>query len=152
MYSVGDGAAFLEGRQAESLELLPHPTDADANHQPAPGQHVQSGQRLRRHQRIPVRHDDDAGDQPDSGGLPSQESQQRQLLHRLSRRAARKLAALSVRIRRGDVPGHQDVIAGEQGVVAKFLARASDAAQRFRRRQRAPAWQRKPVLHISCSC
>ena len=54
---VGDGAPTVE-RDADRLELLLRPADADAHDEPAPAQLIHAGQRPRRVQRMAVGDDD----------------------------------------------------------------------------------------------
>ena len=57
---VGHGAALLE-RQAERLEFLLRPADADAEDEPPAAELVHHRRRARRLERVAVRHDDDRG-------------------------------------------------------------------------------------------
>ena len=66
---------------------------------------------------------------------PGQESEQRELFHVFARRGAGKVPSLCIRIAGGDVPGHEDVVTGEQGVVAQLLPSLRNRLEVFRRCQ-----------------
>ena len=56
MEAVGDA-------EVRVLDLVP--ADADAGDDPTPRQHVERGELLGQHDRLPLRHDDDARPEPD---------------------------------------------------------------------------------------
>src|SRR2546426_577186 len=65
--SVRSRGALLE-RDADDVELLLQPSDADAEHGSAAGQDVERGDLLRQHHRIALWQDQDAGGQADRRG------------------------------------------------------------------------------------
>jgi len=116
---VGQPAALAE-RDAERVELLPEPADADAEDQPATAEVIEVGGHPGDQQGMPVGHDDHRGAEQNSVGDAGQPGQ----------RGERLVERRRVLLR--DVGGDRDVVGHHQQVEAEALHRQSPAPQHVR--------------------
>ena len=145
---VGDRAALGKRRYAERLELFLHPTRADAEGQPAIGQHVDRRQHLGLQYCRSVWHDGDRGDEAQPRGFAGDKRHRYQLLVPVAARPARELAGVAVGVLGFDVPRDDDVVADRRVVVAHRLALGGDPREIVRCRERSADWRAKAELHL----
>src|SRR6185436_17840489 len=135
----------LELRRAERLELLAHPSHADAERDASLREHVDRRERLRRQHRVAVGHDHHARDQAQPRGLGGDERHERQLIEHVA--LARKGAADRVRILRLDRDGKHQVVGDHDGRETQRLAALDERLQRLGRRRLTAGRQIEPVSH-----
>ena len=118
-------------RNAERLELLTHPADAEAEHDPALGQTVECRQLLGQNERVSLRHDQDAGSQAQRrcGGADIGEPDKGIRNRRIS--FSRRRTILGVGVCRFDLVGPNDVFAAPDRVEAYGLGRPANLKRRF---------------------
>ncbi len=122
-------ASPLELRRAERLELLAHPSHADADGDTALREHVDGRERLRRQHRIAVRHDHHARDQAQAFRLGGDERHQRELIEHVA--LTGEDPGHRVRILRLDRDGKHQVVGDHHGREAEGLAALDERLERL---------------------
>ncbi len=154
---VGPGAAVVEGN-AESLELLLQPTDAEAEHQPAPRQVVDRAGLLGQVQRVDLGQDVDPGAEADGGGGGRGPGDGHQRVDESGRAGHRQLARGVVGIAALVAVGHDHVLEGPHRLVAEGLQLGRHGPQRPRLDERAAVERHHPHLQLAhprrppCDC
>jgi hypothetical protein len=139
-------AALLE-RDAERVELLLQPADADAEDGAAARQHVERGDLLGDVERVALRQDQDAGgdlDRRRDGGDVGERQQrvgQRQVLR------GRNASAAVVRVRRLVADRDHDVLHRPQRLDAGRLGRTGEVGERIGEGERAGVGEGQSELH-----
>ena len=142
---IGDRAAAGEWGGVQSLELLRHPADADAERDAALRQDVDGGDRFRGQHRVPVRQDQHRCDQPQRAGAPRHEGDQAQRFHRVA--VAGVPARGVVGIRRLHVGRDDDVVGDGRRGEAQSLPMLHHPCNAIEVGQFPAHRQGKSVLH-----
>ena len=111
---------------AEGVELLAHPADADAEHDAPVRDAVDRRQLLGQHERVAVRHDQHAGADLDPLGAPGDRRHHGDRVVDELLGAERRVAGLVVEVARRDPGRHDDVVVHPHRVVAEALGLVGD--------------------------
>ena len=117
---VGATTPLGEG-DADGVELLLEPADADAESHATAGEHVEGGQLLGQDHRVPLGHDQDAGRQVDGRGHPGQVRQPDQRIGDRGVVVARHLPRRVIGVGRLVAGGHDHVLDGPERLEAHLF-------------------------------
>jgi len=128
---IGPLAAPLEG-DAERLEFLLQPADADTELHPAAAEIVERGDFLRQYQWIALRQDHHRGHEAQPGGGGSDPGQPDQWIGQFGRRITRQAAGRPVGIDARVIFGPNDMLDGEHRIETGRFGQPHQAARTFR--------------------
>jgi hypothetical protein len=146
---IADGAALLERRGTQGVELFTHPPDATPDNDPPLGEHVDRGQHLGGEDGRTVRQDHDGCEQFGRGRDAREEAQQRQRLQILPLRLpGRVILPTGAASKRGlDTFRKDDVVGNGEDAKAHRLALLRQRRNVLRRRHGTAWWHSKAKFH-----
>ena len=138
-----------KGGRIHRRELLGHPAGADAHHRAPAGEQVDSGQQLRRQNRLPVGDHHHRGEQPHLRRDAREIGHERERLQAFSGEQSGKgeLAVRRVGVGRVDARGYHDVVRNREDSVAQLFAMLGEGRDVLRHSQRSAVGYVEAVFH-----